>query len=133
VTNIDAAFSALLEAQGARPSRVSEKLVEDLELGLRSRGGGRLTVPLLPLWRATVRSDDSAKALRQIVEWSELYLEPAIDPVSDEQLKRADELLETAGISMKALHARWARTLVEDMGRLAREGLETAERRKLVH
>jgi hypothetical protein len=38
VTNIDAVFSSLLKAERPGPERVFDKLIEDLELGLRRPG-----------------------------------------------------------------------------------------------
>jgi hypothetical protein len=54
------------------------------------------------------------------------------DPISDEELERASAALARVGISLGALHARWAHILVEDIGRLAREGLAAAEERSWV-
>ena len=80
-----------------------------------------------------VSLDDPSEALRQIVQWADAYSEVAYEPISDEELDRASAALARVGISIGALHARWARILVEDIGRLAREGLAAAEERKVMH
>jgi hypothetical protein len=80
-----------------------------------------------------VRSDDRAEALRQIVQWADAYSGEVYEPISDEQLALASKALAGVGISMEGLHARWARTLVEGIGRLAREELAAAEGREVTH
>lgn len=80
-----------------------------------------------------MRSNDEADALRQIAAWADAYPEDAFEPISDEQLALATEALERVGVSIGALHARWARILVEDIGRLAREGLAAAEGSRVRH
>lgn len=77
--------------------------------------------------------DDPTDALRQIAAWADAYSDAACETMTDEQLARAVEALAAVGISVEAFHARWARTLVEDLGRLAREGLEVAEGRRVMH
>jgi hypothetical protein len=59
--------------------------------------------------------------------------EEGFEPIFDEDLTEASEALARAGINIESLHARWARILVEEIGKLAREGLAAEERRKVVH
>jgi energy-coupling factor transporter ATP-binding protein EcfA2 len=59
--------------------------------------------------------------------------EHAVDPLSDEELTRAAQVLLAEGISIAALHAKWAKFRVEGMGKLAKEGLAAAEGQQDLH
>lgn len=83
--------------------------------------------------RTMANADDPAEALRQIIKWADAYSDAACEPLSDEELERASAALSRVGVSLSALHARWARILVEDIGKLAREGLAAAEGRRVTH
>jgi len=63
-------------------------------------------------------------ALTQILQWCMAYPHTMFRPVTDEQLTSAAVVLRGVGIDIGALHAEWARHLLDGIGKIAKEGLE---------
>jgi len=64
---------------------------------------------------------DLREALQRISDWANEAYPPESFPAQD--LKRANEVLEASGISMSAMHGQWARHLIGDIGRIAKEAI----------
>jgi hypothetical protein len=63
-------------------------------------------------------------ALTRILQWSMAYPTTVFTPLTDEQLRTASTVLSLADIDIGALHAGWARHIVDGIGNIAREVLE---------
>jgi len=63
-------------------------------------------------------------ALTQILQWCLAYPAFMFIPLTDEQMRTATTVLSVADIDIGALHAQWARHLLEGISKIAREGLE---------
>jgi hypothetical protein len=66
--------------------------------------------------------DRYEEALQRIVSWSEAY---PLDIFPEPDFKHAAELLKAGGITLDAISASCMRHVVEGVGKLAREALET--------
>jgi hypothetical protein len=58
-----------------------------------------------------MRRDDESEARKQIAAWADAHAEVACEPITDEELERADAALAKVGFSISALQAWWARLL----------------------
>ncbi len=76
-----------------------------------------------------LREADEAKydALMQISQWCDAYPQDVFEPLPPDAVKRADKVLADAGISIGALHAGWARHLLQSVGRIARAALSPTQ------
>jgi hypothetical protein len=66
-------------------------------------------------------------ALGEIKQWASAYPEDIFRPVPDDKLKEASGALKAIGVDMGALHAGWARHLVNGIGGIARAALGEAK------
>lgn len=66
------------------------------------------------------------EALRSIKQWCEAYPETTFRPISGEKLKEANEALKAIGVDMGAMHAGWARHLINGLGNIALKALGEA-------
>jgi len=62
--------------------------------------------------------------LEQIAQWAEAYPVTVFIPLTSGEMQWADSVLREAGISMGAMHASWARHIVDGIGGIARTGIE---------
>lgn len=65
-------------------------------------------------------------ALHMIKQWADAYPVDVFRPISDEKLKEANEALKAIGVDMGALHAGWARHIVDGIGNIARAALDAS-------
>ena len=72
----------------------------------------------------TVREDQLEEALLRIKQWAEAYPVEVFRPVSDDHLKIAATVLESAGISLAAIHGEWARHILDGIAKICEEGLK---------
>lgn len=59
--------------------------------------------------------EDLQGTIARIRAWCEAY---PIDMFPDQDLKKADEVLKAAGISMSAMHGQWARHIMQGVARI---------------
>ena len=64
------------------------------------------------------------QALTEIRQWCEAYPTTVFTPLSREQLGEAAIVLGEINIDIGALHAEWARHLLDGIGKIAREALD---------
>ena len=64
------------------------------------------------------RTYELEDALRRVKQWCDAYPKTVFMPVSDFDMARAQELLGEAGISMSAMHAQWARHILQGIGEI---------------
>lgn len=62
-------------------------------------------------------------ALEQIEQWIAAYPEAVFTPVPTDQLQRAGRVLREFGISMDAMHAEWARHILDGIHEIVRSAL----------
>lgn len=67
--------------------------------------------------------DEMEDALQQIEQWADAYPETMFRPISSEKLKEANNALKAIGVDMGAMHAGWARHIVDGIGKIARTAL----------
>jgi hypothetical protein len=70
------------------------------------------------------RIEELEEALLRIKQWAEAYPVEIFRPVSEEKLKEANEALKAIGVDMGALHAGWARHLLDGIGGIASRALK---------
>ena len=63
-------------------------------------------------------------ALRRIKQWAEAYPVTVFSPVTQTDLVIAAEVLKGIGVSMDALHAAWARHILNGVVEICEEGLK---------
>jgi hypothetical protein len=68
-------------------------------------------------------------ALTRIRQWAEAYPVKFFTTVPDDEVRRAGQLLKAEGISMDALHAGWARYLLDGVREVAAAALEGRKER----
>jgi hypothetical protein len=76
------------------------------------------------LFEAGKLTGKAHKALEEIRTWCEAYPTPIFTPLTDDDLRVASDGLKTLGIDIGALHAQWARHLLDGIGKIAREALD---------
>lgn len=67
------------------------------------------------------RIEDLEATLNAIRQWCDAYPTSVFPPISNEDMKRAEQLLKLSGISMAAMHGQWGRHImlgISDMIRL---------------
>jgi hypothetical protein len=74
------------------------------------------------LVKANDRIDDLEQALHRIAQWSKAY---PLTVFPEPDLKKARELLEAGGLTLDSISAHCMRHVVEGVGRIAREALES--------
>jgi hypothetical protein len=72
----------------------------------------------------TERIEELEDVLRRIQQWCDAYPIGLFVPVSTDDMKRADTLLRTAGISMGAMHAQWGRHILQGIGDIIKMRLQ---------
>lgn len=70
------------------------------------------------------RNEKLLEALQSIRQWCEAYPITVFTPLSKEQLGEAAIVLGEHNIAIDALHAEWARHLLDGIGKIAREALD---------
>lgn len=70
------------------------------------------------------REEKLERALVDIKNWCDAYPEKIFRPVSSEEVKQMADLLYKHGMRCDALHASWARHLLEGIGKIATGALE---------
>ena len=73
------------------------------------------------------RVEQLEDTLERIAQWCTAYPITVFLPLSNDEIRRAGEVLNAAGISMDALHGGWARHLLEGIGKEARTALSALE------
>jgi hypothetical protein len=63
-------------------------------------------------------------ALLRIKQWAEAYPVEIFRPLTEEQIRYAGALLKERDIDMGALHASWARHILDGIGDIVRDALE---------
>ena len=80
---------------------------------------------LKALFEAGKKLGKAHLALVKILHWCRAYPTTGFTPVSDRELQETAELLKRmGGVSLEALHAQWARHLLDGIARIAEEELE---------
>ena len=64
------------------------------------------------------------EALIKIYQWCMAYPHSVFTPLSEDQIVDAGRALTNINIDIGALHAEWARHLLDGIGEIAKEGLE---------
>lgn len=70
------------------------------------------------------RIEDLEDALVRIEGWCKAYPVDFFSPLTSSQIEVAASLLKAHGIDIGALHAQWARHLLEGIGEMAHTALE---------
>jgi len=65
---------------------------------------------------AVERIEDLEDTLRRINAWCDAYPVSVFPPIPDDEMKRADKVLERAGISMTGMHGSWGRHILQGIG-----------------
>lgn len=65
--------------------------------------------------------------LTQIEQWIAAYPETVFIPVSADQMQLAAQVLREAGISMDAMHAGWARQILDGLREIIRHETQEAQ------
>ena len=73
---------------------------------------------------ARARVVELKDALERIAQWAEAYPVTVFIPLTSGEMQKADSVLRGAGISMGAMHAAWARHIVDGIGGIARQALD---------
>ena len=76
----------------------------------------------------TKTSDDHTEALQRIQQWCDAYPDDIFIPIDKESMQKADKVLKEIGIDMGAMHAQWARHLIQGIKKIADEVLESEDR-----
>lgn len=63
-------------------------------------------------------------ALARIAQWADAYPRDVFTPLSDCDIKQIGQVVTDAGFSFDALHASWARHLIDGIGGIARTALQ---------
>jgi len=64
------------------------------------------------------------EALTKILQWCLAYPTTMFTPLDDHQISEAGRALTNINIDIGALHAQWARHLLDGISKIAKEGLE---------
>ena len=72
----------------------------------------------------TDREERMEEALLRIKRWAEAYPVTTFKPLEDHDLKLAARVLVNSGIDMGALHAGWARHILDGITKICEEGLK---------
>ena len=72
----------------------------------------------------TDREERLEEALLRIKQWAEAYPTKVFRPVTTEDLRQANFALRAVGIDMGALHAAWARRILNGIGQICDEALK---------
>ena len=70
------------------------------------------------------REERLEEALLKIKQWADAYPQSIFRPLSDNDLKLAQEALRKEGIDMGAMHAGWARHILDGIGEILRDALK---------
>jgi hypothetical protein len=74
--------------------------------------------------RASVVEECAAQeAIAEALQWIDAYPDTVFLPVSEEKLAEANDALKAIGVDMGALHAGWARHLLDGIGGILRRAL----------
>lgn len=77
-------------------------------------------------WAEENENERLRDILEQIKQWIAAYPETVFLPVSADQMKLAARVLREAGISMDALHAGWARHILDGLREIVRHAEQEA-------
>ena len=94
--------------------------IEDLRAALTQAHG--------KLFEAGKLAGQLTDALAQIKQWAEAYPVAVFLPVLGSDLDRAAELLQQHGISLGAIHASWARHILQGIGDICDRALDLTAR-----
>ena len=72
----------------------------------------------------TDREERVEEALLRIKQWTNAYPVTVFKPIPPEKMKLASKVLADNGIDMGALHASWARHILNGIGEICEEGLK---------
>jgi hypothetical protein len=70
------------------------------------------------------RADRQEEALLRIKQWAEAYPTKTFKPVTIEDLRHADFALRAIGIDMGALHAAWARHILNGISEICNDAMK---------
>ncbi len=70
------------------------------------------------------RADRQEEALLRIKQWAEAYPTKTFKPVTIEDLRHADFALRAIGIDMGALHAAWARRILNGISEICNDAMK---------
>jgi len=71
----------------------------------------------------TEREERLEEALLRIQQWARAYPVTVFLPVTEADLKIAEQVLRASGISMAALHGAWARHILNGIAEITEEAL----------
>lgn len=97
--------------------------IEDLRAAL-TEAHGKLFEAGKFAGRQEIEIEELRMALIEIKQWTEAYPVTVFLPVSDDDLKVAAMVLKAAGISMDAIHASWARHILQGVGDICDKALK---------
>ena len=72
----------------------------------------------------TEREERLEQALVDIYAWCKAYDLKIFTPLNDDKIELAGEILKLNEIDIGAMHAQWARHLLDGIGKIAKEALD---------